>query len=406
MLGNFILFIQNYLLIGSVLLFFLLIQPEYKCKIVGTLAILFSFVIIVITFIPNYFNKAYFLNLLALIIVLVGIAYISVAYFNNRFADRIKVITLAILWFLIILQGIIQLFDTIQSIFTHGHSIIERDSLIKIGGYLLGLFFLFIWDWGLNKGFSEMSKKHQLVLFKLLLLVFIAKQLGLALLWVYQNTILLDFIPNIFQVISYLVNQGLLFLYVFLFIIVLFSLALNIKSRNELDEKGLSPAQRRKKIALARKKRRAISFLVVLVMIALGSTTILKKQVIQEEVLSEPEAYETDGKDILIPLKKVSDGNLHRYEYRAKAGTPIRFIVIEKSPGAYGIGLDACEICGVSGYIQRGDTIVCKLCDVVMNKATIGFKGGCNPIPLSYEIKNQTILIHKLDLDGQESVFK
>ena len=30
-----------------------------------------------------------------------------------------------------------------------------------------------------------------------------------------------------------------------------------------------------------------------------------------------------------------------------------------------------------------------------MNKATIGFKGGCNPIPFEYKIENSKIIIDK-----------
>ena len=62
----------------------------------------------------------------------------------------------------------------------------------------------------------------------------------------------------------------------------------------------------------------------------------------------------------------------------------VRFIVVKKPKGgSYGIGLDACDICGLAGYYERNDEVVCKRCDVVMNKSTIGFKGGCNPVPLN-----------------------
>lgn len=40
--------------------------------------------------------------------------------------------------------------------------------------------------------------------------------------------------------------------------------------------------------------------------------------------------------------------------------------------------------------------------DVVMNKATIGFKGGCNPIPFEYKIENSKIIIDKKVLDKEK----
>ena len=51
----------------------------------------------------------------------------------------------------------------------------------------------------------------------------------------------------------------------------------------------------------------------------------------------------------------------------------MRFLVVKKPAGnAYGLGLDACEICGIAGYYERGDEdVVCRRCDVVYlyNKA-------------------------------------
>ena len=89
-----------------------------------------------------------------------------------------------------------------------------------------------------------------------------------------------------------------------------------------------------------------------------------------------------------------------------KDGHDIRFIVVKKpNSTSYGVGLDACQICGVAGYFERKNDIVCKRCDVVMNKATIGFKGGCNPIPFEYKIENSKIIIDKSVLDKEKERF-
>ena len=68
--------------------------------------------------------------------------------------------------------------------------------------------------------------------------------------------------------------------------------------------------------------------------------------------------------------------------------------------------MDACEICGPSGYFERKDDVVCKLCDVVMNRGTIGFKGGCNPIPFPYRVHDEKIKIDPRDLDKDSYIFK
>ena len=108
----------------------------------------------------------------------------------------------------------------------------------------------------------------------------------------------------------------------------------------------------------------------------------------------------------VVPLENVQDGHLHRYAYRTKNGTTVRFIIIRKGGNAYGVGLDACEICGPTGYIERDDQVVCKLCDVVMNKQTIGMPGGCNPIPLEYKVESGGIRIAEEKLEAAKKHFR
>ena len=79
-------------------------------------------------------------------------------------------------------------------------------------------------------------------------------------------------------------------------------------------------------------------------------------------------------------FSQINDGHLHRFQYKAKDGTVMRFIIIKKNGGAYGVGLDACDNCGDAGYYEKDGKIICKKCDVAINLATIGFKGGCNPV--------------------------
>jgi uncharacterized membrane protein len=131
--------------------------------------------------------------------------------------------------------------------------------------------------------------------------------------------------------------------------------------------------------------------------------------------LSEPESYEIRGeegaplaeKQIYIPLGQVSDGNLHRFEYVTENKVDVRWIIVQKpGAGAYGVGLDACDVCGTAGYYQRGEQIVCMRCDVVMNINTIGFKGGCNPIPIPYRMAEGYIIFEMKDILAAEREFK
>lgn len=156
-------------------------------------------------------------------------------------------------------------------------------------------------------------------------------------------------------------------------------------------------------------KRRAKAAGVWSVVAMVGVTLALTlgvAEVNKVPTLSPPEEYSLSDGVATITFAQVDDGHLHRFEYQAQDGTMMRFIVIKKNGGAYGIGLDACETCGDAGYYERDGKIICKRCDVAINLATIGFKGGCNPIPFDYTVGDGAITIQTADLDALSMHFQ
>lgn len=125
----------------------------------------------------------------------------------------------------------------------------------------------------------------------------------------------------------------------------------------------------------------------------------------RKPTLSPIEASSERGGRVRVSLSAVDDGHLHRFAHVAADGTQVRFIVIRKSGAAYGVGLDACQICGPTGYYERNGQVICKLCDVAMNIATIGFTGGCNPIPLAYAVEGGELTVAVADLEASAEVF-
>ncbi|MFT9306236.1 Fe-S-containing protein [Bifidobacterium fermentum] len=167
-----------------------------------------------------------------------------------------------------------------------------------------------------------------------------------------------------------------------------------------------NPADSRRHVAL---KRRAMLSAAWTVIASIGVTVALTYGVAQtnkQPVLSRPESYSLVHDTATIKFSQISDGHLHRFQYKAKDGTVMRFIIIKKNGGAYGVGLDACENCGDAGYYEKDGKIICKRCDVAINLATIGFKGGCNPIPFPYKTTHGAIVINTADLDALSSHFK
>ena len=41
-----------------------------------------------------------------------------------------------------------------------------------------------------------------------------------------------------------------------------------------------------------------------------------------------------------------------------------------------------------------------------MNKATIGTKGGCNPIPIKYTIEGGQLIVDANELEAQRKIFR
>ena len=211
--------------------------------------------------------------------------------------------------------------------------------------------------------------------------------------------------PFLMKVAVFASNNNLLFSCIIGALALACVIVLVMRSMH-VQEPYNNPAQHRKIRAKWRNRRRWSAVAIVCLLIALLNLTAIKAYNSREVELSPSEDFEMRDDGCYIPLTQVEDYHLHRFTYTTENDVGIRFIVIRKPGGsAYGIGLDACDICGETGYYERDDQVVCKLCDVVMNVQTIGFKGGCNPIVIDYEIKDGYIIVPFDTLLEHEDIF-
>jgi uncharacterized membrane protein len=201
-------------------------------------------------------------------------------------------------------------------------------------------------------------------------------------------------------------NYSRLFLYSTILAGAVLPVMLIVKSLS-VQEPYENKAQQRKIKAKWRGYRRwsiEVTACFLLVVFAMTGLETLTSQVIELSPIED--AVVKDG-SVYVSFDQVSDGHLHRFGYTTDNGVTIRFIVIKKpNSSSYGIGLDACDICGETGYYEKNDQVVCNLCDVVMNINTIGFKGGCNPIIIDYSISDGYIAVPIDGLVEYESEFK
>jgi len=112
----------------------------------------------------------------------------------------------------------------------------------------------------------------------------------------------------------------------------------------------------------------------------------------------------TNG-SVLIPLKQIYDGDLHRYE--AKVGeVEVRFWIYQKPDGKIATLFDACEICGGVGFYKSSNGIVCKNCASPINLQSVGMPGGCNPVPLRAEVTSDAVIISQADVAAGSHFFE
>jgi uncharacterized membrane protein len=178
--------------------------------------------------------------------------------------------------------------------------------------------------------------------------------------------------------------------------------AIHIRPRGHFG----NPAEHRKIKSTARRIRRQSALILACYLLSVLSLTVVKAYDQREVTLSPAEPMTITDDRITIPIENIDDGHLHRFAYISTEGIEVRFIVIKKNASAWGVGLDACDICGATGYYERDDDVICKLCDVVMNKQTIGFKGGCNPVPLAYEVTDGNMIVRIQDLENEQKRFR
>ena len=284
-------------------------------------------------------------------------------------------------------------------------SIFNNDYLFKWVGYGFALLVCILIGLFVYRLCTRFSSRFVIAITSLAIIIF-TSQNAINLL---QILIVRRFISSqkwMMELVIFVLAHVNLFTFIFMILVLLMSILLYTKSKTT-SLVGSNPAQVRKVKASLRRDRR--TSLLLMAGVAITAYTVTRARYIFEKGVeltpAEPVTPNADGL-IVIALDRVNDGNLHRYGYSAMDGTLVRFIVIKKSENAYGVGFDACDICGASGYYQRGNQVVCILCDVVMNIATIGFPGGCNPVPLKYEIVDGNMIIRPAHLEAEKSRFK
>ncbi|MBW4082722.1 Fe-S-containing protein [Paenibacillus sp. S150] len=294
-----------------------------------------------------------------------------------------------------------------SSIFIQTYSVVNTELILKFTGGLLGLVFSFLFAMSFLRSTRTLSVRSSVAGSVLLLAAMMLNQIFTVAQILFARGVF-PLTPLTMKILVPIINNMDKYLYVLLGASLIWTVTvlLSFKRRKEKLSETWNPAVQRKFKARVRNDKRwlaSIAGLMVLVPSLLSVEAVLANQTIE---LSPAEPVTPDAsRQIVIPAASVDDRNLHRFGYTAADGTIVRFIIIRKSETMYGVGFDACKICGSSGYYQKNNKVICRKCDVIMNIPTIGFEGGCNPIPLAYHMDKGNLVIAGSDLEQETATF-
>ena len=284
-------------------------------------------------------------------------------------------------------------------------SVLSTTFIVKVIGILFGLGLVFLAGLAANRGSERLGRTTAFWVMTAVLAVNAARQVTVCLRVMLTKRMIAS-TPTLFNIAKNAANHDTLFIYLSLLVCLVVAVLLWART-SVIKEPYSNPAEHRK----LRKKRLVSRRWGVVAALCLVMTfmdmTVLKAATNKTVELSPVEDTRFDDENVYVTFEQVEDGHLHRFAYVTESGVQIRFIVIKKpNSSSYGIGLDACDICGETGYYEKDGQVVCKLCDVVMNINTIGFKGGCNPIPLPYEVRDGSLVFRMDDILAGEKEFR
>ena len=298
-----------------------------------------------------------------------------------------------------------QVYAMTKEFVAFGANSFGTQSLLRLGGFLLGLLTIFLIALSVQKVYFRLkpclAKVFALAIFLVGSIDFFLRGVSA----LARLRFLKSSNPFVFNVMILEDKSTTYITILFAIVACIFSFLLFKDSRKVVGKFKNNALLRLEKAKLKNNKH-WLSSLAFFSILSVFAITVIYSHITKPVALTPPQPYQEEGNMIVIPLTDVEDGHLHRFSYTATGGNNVRFIVVKKPKGgSYGIGLDACDICGLAGYYERNDEVVCKRCDVVMNKSTIGFKGGCNPVPFEYEIKDKKIYIDKATLEKEKDRF-
>lgn len=135
------------------------------------------------------------------------------------------------------------------------------------------------------------------------------------------------------------------------------------------------------------------------------SVCVLYAGEIAPKKVPPPQMVQPQADTVTVPVAALQDGRLHRFGVLTGSHTT-RFLAMQTADGRIRTAMDACEICGSKGYVQQGPHLVCLNCSAEIDPMTLGVSGGCNPIPLASEVRDDRLVVPMPDIMAFADLFR
>ncbi|GHS89462.1 membrane protein [Campylobacterota bacterium] len=358
-----------------------------------------AFVIAVLSINTRLIEREYY-NLIVLIPLVIAL---FCAVFFIGFGSRLVRFCVPIIAFLMFSYALLDILLYPSEFAVGMNTIYNTDFALKWCGYITALAVMIALWYAVYK-LALGAPKKALRYIAPAIVVIVALHSLLLITYILLARHIIPHIHALMSIVFFVSDHTSAIFYVVCALTALIAIALLIDENYKTFE-GENPAVIRKLKADSRSRKRFAFFTISLLIISILFTQVGAWLNEREILLSPPISVTADQGVIALELDLFNDGHLKRFVYKTDDGVDVRFIVIKKVRGGYGVGFDACEICGESGYYEQEGRVVCTRCDVAINTATIGFRGGCNPIPIAYEITNSQMRIFTQTLEHEKHRF-
>jgi uncharacterized membrane protein len=362
-----------------------------------------------------YIVKKYFIRLEVLDVVEKGLLFLIVclcvfwviSQYRNQMEKYGKVL-LFILSFVLALEQmeLVLLASIPQLSMTNG---MNTEWIGKIAFTAIAAMLLLLMALGMKRLGPKMNSRFVFILFIFQSFILFSKELTELLQMLFSLQIL-PLTMWALDVLAPVVNHKEYFFYSSSLTIIIFLFYSSLSICRYIREKDVdfaNPAEKRKSFAQSVRIRRwfySFTTIQIVFFSFLASAQIIQAKAVTTNPPVEVTAHEGQ---IHISNKMLEETGLNVFSYNFQDHSEVRFMAVGKTKENYGVALDACAICGVAGYYQKGEQIICKKCNSVINVNTIGFTGGCNPIPMEYENQgNGELNIPVSELEKSKSLFQ